>query len=142
MHHTTPSTLIDRLIQYNYKSLHIRYQETARNKAEARLQRDIKSPKLRSKVNFQYKRINTEGIPLVWTKIWNILSLKGKKCRASHHKHSTNHITDMEHMLNTLEECGFRNIISMLYKYTSTDIPDDNSKKDLYTIHNLLLSII
>jgi len=35
---------------------------------------------LKTKVNFKYKRLEVEQIPLIWPKIWNLLTLKDHKC--------------------------------------------------------------
>ena len=142
MHKSTPAQLIDQLIQYKYKSLHIKYTETARYKAEARIQGNLSDRKLRARVDFCYKRINTEGIPFIWTKIWNILSLKGKKCKAPHHNHPEHHRTDQEHMITTLNEYNIHNVYKKLLAFIDIELYAYAAIKDLYIIHETLLSII
>ena len=104
---------------------------------EGRITKNIQNPDLRAKVDFIYTRIKTRDIPLTWVKIWNILSLKGKKCKAQHHKHSENLTTTKEHILRTLEEFNIYNVIDNLF-----DCTNEINLYELNNIYKLLLSII
>ena len=122
MHSLTPSKIIDKLIQYEYKSLHLRFHENPLLKVKARYKGDIKNKDLTSKIEFKYKRINSEAIPFTWINIWNLLSLKGKKCNLPHHKHPENFSLNMKHMLEILEEKNFFNVIDKLLVFLDNEV--------------------
>jgi len=109
---------------------------------EGRITKNIQNPDLRAKVDFIYTRIKTQDIPLTWVKIWNILSLKGKKCKAQHHQHSENFTTTKEHMLRTLEEFNVYNVIDNLLDCIDENCTNEINLYELNNIYNLLLSII
>lgn len=73
LHKSTPSHLIDKLIQYQYKTLHLRFRDNATTKTLARLDGDLENPELNKRVDYMYSEINTDNIPPMWTNIWNLL---------------------------------------------------------------------
>jgi len=141
MYNTTPSFLIDKLIQYDYKTLHTRYIDIASRKTNGRKLGDIQNPNLKTKVNFKYKRLEVEQIPLIWAKIWDLLTLKGHKCKVTHHHHSDNFINNTEHILKTLEEFSFHNVIDKLLGYIETESNRNINLYELNQLHKILLSI-
>jgi len=74
----TPCKVVDKLIQYNYKNLHIEFDEVARNKMIGRQERSLDDQILRCKVNFGYDRIDLNNVPLKWVKVWNMLCYPNK----------------------------------------------------------------
>lgn len=69
----TPNSLVDRLIQYNYRELHQEYYRVAKNKTDGRKNDPPNSPRLVDKVDYKYNRIDLTDIPLKWAKVWNML---------------------------------------------------------------------
>ena len=137
----TPSNIIDLLAQYDYKTLHTKYKTLAMNKTQARITNASQDNSLRAKINFGNKRLDLATLPFIWIQIWNILSLKGKKCKAPNHVHGEDFKTDREHLLETLSEY---NIYNVVYKLNCCLNNSNNfyMNKELYTIYNLLLRFI
>ena len=80
----TPKDIIDKLIQYNYKELHIKYRQVAHNKVVGRKIGSPTDPILYCKIEFGYERIDLDNIPLKWVKVWNLLSYFEKKTLRTH----------------------------------------------------------
>ena len=142
MDKSTPTIVMDRLIQYDYRNLYKNYTLVAKLKTEARFTNDIKNRDLRARVRFNYRRINTDQIPLTWAQIWNKIYSRGKKCKVTDHSHLINYITGREHILETLEEYNFYNVLQELYSYINLIKPTNLDTSRLYMLHKLLLSIV
>ena len=142
MDRSTPTYLMDRLIQYDYRNIYKQFRQVAKLKAEARFTNNIKNPDLRIKVKFNYKKIDTSQVPLVWADIWNKLYSRGKKCKATYHNHSDNFKTNKDHILETLQEYNISNIIYELHSFINPIKIDNRKIYKLYEIHKLLLSIV
>lgn len=140
LYKTTPIDVIDRLVQYDYYHLHESYRKVYEGKTLARLECDIQDPRLRNKVNFNYNKVSLESIPMIWIKVWNLMSLKGKTCKIPHHGHSNNFINNMKHILDTLTEYNIHNVLSFLYNFLDMKSNEQNIEK-LHKIYNLLLSM-
>lgn len=138
---STPTSLIDKLIQYDYKTLHEKYRKVANDKAEARIEQAYGDARLKVKINFKYNKLDLAGIPPIWGKIWNLLSLKNVKCKAPNHLHNENFRTNLNHMIETLAENNVYNIINKLYAILNN--PDDECiTQELYKTYDLLLSFL
>ncbi len=69
----TPSNLVDRLIQYNYKELHQEYNKVAQNKTYGRKSNSPDDPRLVDRVDYHYNKVDLTDVPLKWIKVWNML---------------------------------------------------------------------
>ena len=69
----TPNKLVEKLIQYDYRNLHIEFKRVAQNKMFGRQECTIEDEILEEKVNFNYNRIDLSTIPLQWVKVWNMV---------------------------------------------------------------------
>ncbi len=121
---------------------HNRYRELATKKSQGRKLRERNNPDLRQKVDFQYTKIKVDDSLTTRAKIWNLLSLKGHKCKLQHHNHHRDNMNSAEHILQTLKELNCHNVIdepiACIYKnsYFNIDLQGHNK------IHKLLLSIL
>ena len=68
----TPKSLVESLIQYNYKDLDVEYGRVAQDKMLGRAN-CLNDPALWSKVDYDYRRIDLSSVPLKWVKVWNML---------------------------------------------------------------------
>ena len=141
LHKSTPSQLIDRIAQYNYRSIHTQFKSVARVKCQARINSLYNDPRLKKKVKFNYRKIDLSGTPIIWAKIWNLLSLKNKKCKAPNHCHADQFITSKTHMLDTLAEYNIHNVHEKLIYCLNHEL-NQEMNNEFHTIHNLLLSFI
>ena len=124
----TPNKVVDKVIQYNYKDLHIKFGEVARNKMIGRQERSFGDQILRCKVVFEYDKIDFSNIPLKWVKVWNMLSYPNKIRRRS------------QALRVILQELGVVNIRAFLYSFLVSHSMD--SMFILDKIYDVLLSTL
>ena len=139
---STPVELIDQLIQYKYKSLCKSYFKNAKDRAEARMEKLYKDPRLSKKVDFGYTKLDLNNIPQTWIKIWNLISTKSLKCFVKSHQHPENFKNSKKHLLETLAEHKNYDLIYKLNNCLYTNSFRKDLHKEFFEIYNLLLSFI
>ena len=125
----TPKNLVERLIQYNYKELHLEFREVAQIKMIGR--QNCLSPDdrlLRRKVDFHYNRVDLNNVPLKWIKIWNLLYCPNKSLR------------EYQPLKKILEELGINSIDEFMHGFFVSSSDRDNSMLNM--IYNSLLSTL
>lgn len=125
----TPKCLVEKLIQYNYKELHLGFSEVAQIKMFGRQSCQSPDDRLLScKVDFHYNRVDLNNVPLKWVKVWNLLCFPNKSQGES------------QSLKKVLEEQGVDNIDNFMYKFFVSSL--DRDEFVLNMIYNSLLSTL
>lgn len=89
---------------------------------------------------FKYKRIDLSETPHIWVTVWNLLMIKGQKCKIVHHNHISEVNLDLNHILYYLSEHGIYNVLELMTSIIHYPNKDDFDKPEY--IHKLLLSML
>ena len=135
-----PIDVIDSLIQYDYRNLHLKFRELTNKKVICRMACDVNNTDLKLKVDFSYQKVELQQLPWIWSKVWNLLSIKGKECKVAHHNHPISFTLSIYHILSTLAEYKLYDVKELLYKFLVSPIDADDLHK-LEQIYKVLLSI-
>jgi len=125
----TPNKLVEELIQYDYKGLHLKFNEVARNKMIGRQNGSPQDPTLLCKVDFDYNRIDLDDVPLKWVKIWNMMYFRHKDQQAA------------KRLKKALGELGILRVKEFMYRF----LVSYTKQADLIVIdkiYNILLSTL
>jgi hypothetical protein len=125
----TPTSVVEQLIQYDYKHLHEEYFRVANEKIAGRQSRSPNVPNLLSKIDFNYKRIDLTDIPLIWSKIWNIICYPIKDQ------------INVQPIVQVLEEIKETDLVEFMNNFLVRYVSKTELSK-LYKLYNVLLSIL
>ncbi len=125
----TPNCLVDKLIQYNYKELHLEFYRVAKNKTQRRNSDFDNRPFPSERIDFGYRKIDLTNVPIKWVKIWNLF----------YYPNGSQNIPQT--LRDLLDDLQINDISTFMHKFLVTSFSQDDLII-LNKIHSALLSTL